>query len=197
MFTGIVETTVSVLQKSDQDLLLMRPKIFNDIKVGSSIAVSGVCLSVVELQGASMRFQIVPETWRCTNLGALKEGERVNLERSLRADGRFEGHVVQGHVEGVGEILSITDTALGKEMSVRLPRDLLPCVVPKGCIALDGVSLTVARIADDVCTVALIPQTLAITTFGDRRVGQRVNGETDILLRGLKHLRDVVGMRVA
>ncbi len=139
-----------------------------------------------------MAFSIVKETWQRTNLGVLNIGDRVNVERSVSAVGRFEGHVVQGHVEGVADVTAIVDVQpQGKEITLRIPHDLCPCVVPKGAIALDGASLTVARLDGDLCTIALIPHTLDITTFGTLRPGDRVNVETDIFLRGLRHLRTV------
>lgn len=178
MFTGIIETTAAVLQKTATGLTLERPASFTDIKEGASIAVSGVCLSVVQFDEASMRFDVVEETWKRTKLGSLTVGDRVNLERSMRADGRFEGHIVQGHIEGVGTVVQP-----GTEISIRIPSELVPMVVYKGSIALDGVSLTVARVEGDICTIALIPHTLEVTTFGALKEGDSVNIETDILGR--------------
>lgn len=180
MFTGIIEATASVLESANGRLILERPTMFDDITLGSSIAVSGVCLSIVEFDDRSMRFDVVNETMRKTKLGDLKMGDVVNVERSMKANGRFEGHIVQGHVEG---------TAIMKEMNaqheltIELPADLIPFIIPKGSVTIDGVSLTVARIEGSLCTVALIPHTLAITTLGTLKPDDRINIETDILGR--------------
>ena len=185
MFTGIVETTAAVRETSDTGLVIDRPSAFTDIQEGASIAVSGVCLSVIAFDQDSMRFDIMEETWKRTKLGSLQIGDRVNLERSMRADGRFEGHIVQGHVEGVGEVRSAKYEvpSVGAEISIRLPADLVPFVIHKGSIAIDGVSLTVAKIEKDICTIALIPHTLEVTTLGSLKEGDKVNIETDILGR--------------
>ena len=179
MFTGIIETMAKVVQKTDSGMVIARPLSFDDVKIGSSISVSGVCLSVVQLTESQMSFDVVPETWSRTKLGSVRQGDAVNLERSLKASDRFEGHIVQGHVEGTG---SVTDIHSG-EMKISLPMPLMKHVVEKGSIALDGVSLTVAKIDGDVVTVALIPHTLKVTTLGTLHTGDLVNIETDILGR--------------
>lgn len=190
MFTGIVEGSVGVLEKTDTGLTLERPAIFDDLKIGNSISVSGVCLSIVSFDASSMRFQIVQETWDRTNLGKLKKGDHVNVERSLSASGRFEGHVVQGHVEGVAEVTAVRDVVpQGKEVTARIPNDLLPCFVPKGAVALNGVSLTIAKLEGDLCTIALIPHTLEVTTFGTAKIGDLLNVETDVFLRAMRQYK--------
>ncbi len=331
MFTGLIETTAEVLDRTDGGITVARPRIFDDVTIGSSVAVSGACLTIVELTDASMRFDVVPETWARTTLGKKQKGDRVNLERALRADGRFEGHVVQGHVEGVGVIVSVSSSiprplppeeegesweksgmganllhfsremrkkpmkaveflwehlrhdqlgvrfrrqyviggrildffcprenlaieldgavhtsrtarkedalrdeylkedhrvrvlrftndqvlndvqsvlsilrsvigsppppeeGAGVEVTIELPSDLARFVVPKGSIALDGVSLTVATVENDDVTVALVPHTLKETTLGLLREGDRVNVETDVLVRAVL-LRGKTGM---
>lgn len=192
MFTGIVETTAVVREKTDASLVLERPASFDDVAIGSSISVAGVCLTIVAFDAQSMSFAIVAETWRRTNLGDLAAGHVVNVERSLGVGDRFEGHVVQGHVEGVAVVVAVRDVEPhGREITLRIPSDLLPCVVPKGAVALDGVSLTVAQLEGDRCTIALIPHTLGVTTFKTRAVGDRINVETDVFLRGLRHVREL------
>lgn len=181
MFTGIVETTAVVLQKTDDSLTVARPVSFDDIKEGSSIAVNGVCLSVVSFDVRSMHFNVVGETWRRTNLGSLKEGSPVNLERAMPASGRFEGHVVQGHVEGTANVVEWKQDGQWKLLVLALPQQLVPFVTEKGSIALDGISLTVAGLSGDRCTIALIPHTLEVTNIGERQPGDAVNVETDIL----------------
>ncbi|MBI1812296.1 DUF559 domain-containing protein [Candidatus Peregrinibacteria bacterium] len=350
MFTGLIEATAKVLSKDDHSIVLERPRFFDDLKIGSSIAVSGVCLSVIAFHRRSMTFDIIPETWSRTKLGMLRNGESVNLERAMRAADRFEGHIVQGHVEGIGTVTSIPlplppreegerthkramnrnilhfsremrkkptraeealwqalryerlgvrfrrqyplggrildfycpslniaievdgsihrsdaarkeddlryrslqeylgvrtlrftnedvlrhlETVLtvihstirtfpppppeegsgvegnlgiefptrippGREgtgervedvnslLTISLPNNLLPFVVPKGSIAIDGVSLTVTQVEDGRCTVALIPHTREKTTLGSLAIGDFVNVETDFLVRSVR-----------
>lgn len=183
MFTGIIEATARVLENTGHQLLVERPAIFDDIKLGSSISVSGVCLSIVSFDASTMRFDVIDETLAKTKLGSLKAGDLVNVERAMLAGARLDGHIVQGHVENVGFVQSSKIKAQSSELAIRLPKDLVPFVVVKGSIALDGVSLTVADVQDDLVTVALIPHTLANTTLGSAKEGDRVNIETDILLR--------------
>ena len=187
MFTGIIETTAPLINVGSQ-LSIGRPASFTDLAVGQSIAVSGVCLTLVAFDASSMAFDVVPETLARTNLGSKHAGDRVNLERALAANGRFEGHIVQGHVEGVAEVAALTDEGEGKRLTVRLPDDLARYVIPKGSIAIDGTSLTVAAIDDQkMCSIALIPHTLSWTTLGGLRPGDGVNIETDVLVRALLH----------
>lgn len=184
MFTGIIEATASVVESTNGRLIVERPAVFDDIKLGSSIAVSGVCLSIVEFDDRSMRFDVVDETLRKTTIGDLKVGDLVNVERSLKASDRFEGHIVQGHVEGTAEIGDLrSEIGKGKLVTLTLPDTLAMFVIEKGSIAIDGVSLTVAKKDRNLCTVALIPHTLAVTTLGSLKIGDRVNVETDILGR--------------
>ena len=196
MFTGIIETMANVLKNENGHLVLERPKIFDDINIGSSICVSGVCLTVAALDSTTMSFDVVSETLARTKLGELMEenraglGEvdrrsRVNLERALKADGRFEGHVVQGHIEDTGAVLKyqIPNSNL---LTIVVPKHLLPFIVEKGSIAIDGVSLTVAQLKGNECTIALIPHTLKVTTLGLLKKGDSVNIETDILGRYIR-----------
>lgn len=186
MFTGIVETTAAILRKTAADLTIERPATFDDIAIGGSINVNGACLTVVSLDDASMTFNVIPETWARTNLGDHHPGDRVNLERALAASGRFEGHIVQGHVEGTATITDIAeDDGDYVVLTLEIPEDLMPFVVPKGGIAVDGISLTVVSAQGNACTVALIPHTLEITNLDTRRSGDRVNIETDVLGRYL------------
>jgi len=183
MFTGIIEERAIVQESGDNRLTLSRPESFQDIAIGSSIAVAGVCLSVVALNDRSMTFDVIGETLQRSTLGTLRKGESVNLERAMRADDRFEGHMVQGHVEGTGEILSKEQNGTRTLLTIRLPEELIPTVVSKGSITLDGVSLTVASIQGSECSVALIPHTLEYTTLGELSQGDSVNIETDVLGR--------------
>lgn len=194
MFTGIIETAAEVLERTDRSLLIRRPDFFTDIALGGSIAVAGACLSAVRISADSIGFDVVPETFAKTSLGRLQKGDKVNLERSMLAGARFEGHVVQGHVEAVGEVIENRDFGPGQgwKLVVKIPADLVGAVVPKGSIALDGVSLTVAAIEGEKCTIALIPHTLEVTTFGVLKPGDPINIETDVMMRGLKRLLETV-----
>lgn len=185
MFTGIIESMAKVLDRRSDALTLERPATFDDVKIGSSIAVSGVCLTVTQLDREKLSFDVMPETTARTTIGILAIGDRVNLERALPAQGRFEGHVVQGHVEGTGEVMGVERIGHDVRLTIRIPADLGRAIVPKGSICLDGVSLTVAAAGPETCTVALIPMTLASTTLGNKRMGDRVNIETDVLVRTL------------
>lgn len=185
MFTGIVETTAEILEKTDTGLVIARPAMFDDLTVGSSVSVNGACLSVVQFDDTSMSFYVLPETWAKTNLGDLQIGDPVNVERALGANGRFEGHIVQGHVEGTGTVTRCeksTDSPWAT-LVIRLPDDIVPFVVYKGSISINGVSLTVVSIEQSLCEIALIPQTLDATNLGKLRIGDRVNIETDVFAR--------------
>ena len=180
MFSGIVEAVAEVASKTEDHLTLKRPAAFTDVAIGSSIAVAGVCLSVTGFDPEIICFDVVEETWKKSKLGDVEVGDRVNLERSLRADQRIDGHVVQGHVEGVGTVVEKRENA---ELVIAMPKELNTFIVQKGSIAVDGVSLTVASFAGNQVTVALVPHTLERTTLGTLKEGDKVNVETDILGR--------------
>lgn len=185
MFTGIVEKTAKILQQGNGRLMIERPALFDDLKIGSSVSISGICLTVTDLDDHTLTFDVMPETLRKTTLGSLSSGDVVNLERALPAHGRFEGHVVQGHVEGTGEVIGLEKLGADVRLVIRVPAVLQSAIVPQGSVAVDGVSLTVAAVGTDTFTVALIPATLAGTTLGAKRIGDRVNIETDVLVRTL------------
>jgi riboflavin synthase len=192
MFCGIVEEVgkVRAVRERGQivELTIVARKVLEDIRQGDSIAVNGTCLTVTERTGDTFRVELAPETLRRTNLGDLKPGDGVNLERSLPADGRIGGHFVQGHVDGTGQVLELIPE--GESIMVRFsaPPAVMRYVVPKGFIAVDGVSLTVVEPAEDSFTVALIPYTLTHTIAGRYRVGDRVNLEADILGKYVEQL---------
>ncbi len=186
MFTGIVEAVGEVARIEPQGdgaaLVIAVPSdLCAGVKVGDSISISGCCLTVTAAAPAHLSFQAIPETLRRTALGTRAVGDRVNLERAMRADARFDGHIVQGHVDATGEIRSIQraglDVILRTECAVELARQL----VPKGSITMDGVSLTVIEPDVSGFGVALIPHTLEATTLGERREGDAVNLELDVL----------------
>ena len=155
-------------------------------RLGDSVAINGCCLTAVAVDGAAWTFEAGAETLSKTSLGRLKRQDRVNLERALAASGRFGGHIVQGHVDGVGTVRSIVPHGEWIDMQFDLPAELAGQLVPKGSVAVDGVSLTVVDAGEDGFSVALIPHTLAGTTLADRKVGDAVNIETDILGKYVK-----------
>jgi len=187
MFTGIVEevgVVVGVEPRGNLTRLTMRARqVLADAQLGDSIAHNGVCLTIAELVPPLYGCDVMGETLAVTTLGALRPGSRVNLERALAAGGRFGGHFVQGHVDAVGTVAAIRRDAQWVTFELGAPADLLALVVAKGSIAVDGISLTVVARTPAGFTVSLIPHTLAQTTLGDRRVGDRVNLEADILAK--------------
>lgn len=185
MFTGIVERSLAVVSAtpSASGLRLVLPNIWNDVKHGESIAVNGTCLTVAESTGDTLAFDAIPETLSKTNLGLLKQGDEVHVERSLRMGDRFDGHMVQGHVDGTARILSQTNDPNDWRIRIELSSEFKKHVVPKGSITLDGVSLTVAILADQSFEVALIPTTLQITRLGQRPIGWPLNVECDMIAK--------------
>jgi riboflavin synthase len=188
MFTGLVEAVgevVAVTREGDGAVIEIASAIAEELRPGDSISVSGACLTARDVEGGRFRADVVNETLRRTTLGGLAAGSRVNLELALRLSDRLGGHVVLGHVDGVGELLARNDSG---EIEVEIDDELVRYVVEKGSIALDGVSLTVAAVEDATLTVALIPQTRESTTLGEAQVGARLNVEVDILAKHLERL---------
>src|SRR6266849_2037164 len=187
MFTGIVESVGIVVAVEDGEgaprLIILGRQVTSDLRIGGSVAVDGVCLTVVEFVEDRFTVNVGAETLRRTTLGRLSTGARVNLERPLRMDQRLGGHLVQGHVDGVGVIGKIQPEGAARWMEVVAPHSLRPYVVEKGSVAVDGVSLTVARPTSDGFAVSLIPHTLAATALGEKRVGEVVNIEVDIIAK--------------
>ena len=184
MFTGIVEERGEVLSQGGGRLTVRCPLAATEAGVGDSIAVSGVCLTVVARGQADVSFDLSDETLLRTNLGRLASRDPVNLERPATLASRLGGHLVQGHVDAVADVTEVTPGPDGgARLSIRLPGELLRYVVEKGSITLDGVSLTVAAIVGDVLELALIPHTLAVTTLGAVGPGDPVNVEVDVLAK--------------
>lgn len=187
MFTGIIEGTAKVKSvskiKNGADTLLrvQLGKLGRGLKIGDSVSVSGACLTVSKLSKGDAEFQMVAETVRRTSLGSLKPNDRVNIERSLKVGERLEGHFVLGHVDGTSIIEDIIEKPTETTIWIKLDKTLAKSVVPKGSIAVDGVSLTLVDIDGDNVSISLIPHTLKMTTLGLRSKGERVNIETDIL----------------
>lgn len=191
MFTGIVEEMGSVAEVTEREkgrrlvLSLSGPA---DVGVGASLCVNGVCLTAVEVGETSVAVDVIPETLRRTNLGRVVVGDAVNLERAMSANGRFDGHIVQGHVDGVGTVEEIEKAGDDVVMTIKPPSSLMPYIVEKGSITVDGISLTVAAIDPEALQVALIPHTLEVTTFGLRKPGDAVNLEVDVLAKYVERL---------
>jgi riboflavin synthase len=186
MFTGIVEEVGTVRdcrrERSTMRLELEATRVTEGTAVGASLAVNGVCLTVVEYGQDRLVFDVGPETLASTALGSLQTGDRLNLERPLRFGGALGGHLVLGHVDGVATVEAVTRVESTARVRIALPSSALaPLLIPKGSVAVDGVSLTVAALTDAAFEVMLIPHTLAVTTLGQRRAGDRVNIETDVI----------------
>ena len=190
MFTGIVEELGSIVAvDSDGDsakITVRAPKVLDDVTHGASIAVNGVCLTVTDWTKDTFTVDVMAETLRRTSLG--QAGSPVNLERAMRADGRFGGHIVQGHVDGTTTITSRDEQPRWTVVRFGLPTQLAPYVVEKGSITIDGVSLTVSAVGQDYFEVSLIPTTLELTTLGRKRIGDLVNLEVDVLAKYVERL---------
>ncbi len=196
MFTGIVEEVGEIAQMQRRGMAVffgVRASFAKELREGDSVCVNGACLTVVAIQPPIFWVEAVEETLARTNLGFLKPGDKVNLERALSVSGRFGGHFVQGHVDGTGVVAQIVPRIRSKVMRIHTPKELMPYIVPKGSIAVDGVSLTVVEVGDDWFTVSLIPFTLEHTTLGLRKVGDVVNLEVDILAKYVRHMLTALG----
>ncbi|WP_296605534.1 riboflavin synthase [Nocardioides sp.] len=192
MFTGIVEELGTVTAVEDQGdairLSIRAGTVLEDAGLGDSIAVNGCCLTVAERDGDTWTADVMQETLDKTSLYGVRPGDRVNLERAVTAEKRLGGHIVQGHVDGVGTVLARTPSEHWEVVEIQMPPELGRYLVDKGSITVDGVSLTVVEAHDDRFTVSLIPETLARTTLGRRQVGERVNLEVDILAKHVEKL---------
>ena len=197
MFTGIVEELGTVAAVEDQGdavrLTVTSPLVLEDAAPGDSIAVNGCCLTVTEHDGSSWTADVMQETLDKTSLYGVRPGDPVNLERAVTADKRLGGHIVQGHVDGVGTVLGRTPSEHWEVVEISLPTELSRYLVDKGSITVDGVSLTVVEAGDDRFTVSLIPETLARTTLGTRQPGDRVNLEVDIIAKYVERLLPYTG----
>lgn len=192
MFTGIVQTQGKLLSLQPNDfgvrLLVDCSGLTTPVAHGDSVCVSGVCLTAVEITDDTLGFDVIAETLSKTKLGDLVEGDAVNLEPAVTPNQPLGGHFMQGHVDGVGEVVRVVDTAQQWRTTVRPPAEMMGYIVPKGSVAIDGVSLTIASVnGDDTFDVALIPETLSATTLGGSREGARVNLEADVLAKTVVH----------
>ncbi|MCR5507911.1 MAG: riboflavin synthase [Lachnospiraceae bacterium] len=196
MFTGIIEELGTVrelnIQGSSGSITIAARRVLEGTKTGDSIAVNGVCLTVTGIDSAGFTADVMPETFRRSSLSVLKRGNRVNLERAMAADGRFGGHIVSGHIDGTGTIRDTKRDGNAVWVSIFADAPILGLVVEKGSIAIDGISLTVAAVTDAYFSVSIIPHTAGETTLLDKRAGDPVNLETDIIG---KYVAKLTGIR--
>jgi len=190
MFTGIVEEIGVVKETSRDRLAFEARKVLEGAKVGDSIAVNGVCLTVVSLENHGFSVNVMPETLRCTNLGRLHYSDQVNLERALVLGGRLGGHLVLGHVDDTGEVMDVTSEETARIMRISAPAKLMTYIVDKGFIAVDGVSLTIVDLDDFSFVVSLVAYTMEHTTLGRKRPGDVVNLEADIIAKYVENLKE-------
>lgn len=191
MFTGLVQdlgAVAAVERTADGARVRIASALAGELAEGDSVAVSGVCLTATEVGGGTFAADVMEETLRRSSLGALEPGASVNLELPLRAADRLGGHVVQGHVDGVGTVAAVDEEGFARIVRIAAPPDLLRYLVPKGSIAVDGISLTVSGLDDDSFTVSLIPETRQRTTLGGAAPGDPVNLEADVLAKYVERL---------
>lgn len=196
MFTGIIERTLRIATVADGPMFrrLVLPTNWTDVKLGDSIAINGVCLTVADLSAGGIGFDVIKETLEKTNLGALRPGDLVNVERALRAGDRIDGHFVQGHVDGTGVLADQINSESEVRLTIHAPDHLAKFLAPKGSISIDGVSLTIASVNKNIFDVALIPTTLKLTTLGSREIGWRFNLEADILSKTIVNYLELRGI---
>lgn len=200
MFTGIVSDLGSIRSRQPTDagalIDIEAPATVHGLTVGDSVAVNGVCLTAVAVTDSTFSVDVIHETLARTALGSLDAGDPVDLERPMPGDGRFDGHIVQGHVDGVGRIATITEEGASRRLRIGIPDELARYTVEKGSIAVDGVSLTITAVSaageDAWFEVALIPHTLDVTVLGSRSIGDPVNLEVDVLAKYVERLMEAV-----
>lgn len=191
MFTGLIEdlgTVEAVDSGADGARLRIATKLAGQIELGDSIAVNGVCLTATAVDSAGFETEAMNQTLSVTALRGLQVGGRVNLELAMKASDRLGGHIVQGHVDGVGEVVSLVEDGFAKRLEVALDPDLLRYAIDKGSITLDGVSLTIADLGDSWLSVSLIPETLERTNLGEARPGRKINVECDVIAKHVERL---------
>ena len=192
MFTGIIEETGSVARVlqggTSGEIKINASCVLEGTRLGDSIAVNGVCLTVTGLYDDGFTADVMPETLRRSNLGMLRSGDKVNLERAMAADGRFGGHIVSGHIDGTGDIVSLRNEGNAVWVRIRAKDEILGLIVEKGSITIDGISLTVATLGSDYFEVSIIPHTGAQTTLLKKKAGDKVNLENDIIGKYVQRL---------
>ncbi len=188
MFTGIVEEKGTVQKISQNQICIKAEKVLEGTRLGDSIAVNGVCLTVTKLTEGGFWADVMPETFSRSNLGELTAERPVNLERAMAADGRFGGHIVSGHIDGLGKITKVQNDGNAVRFWIAADKAILRLIVEKGSITVDGISLTVVSVSDSEFSISIIPHTLGETTLGSRRVGDSVNLENDIIGKYVERL---------
>ena len=194
MFTGIVETTGQIkraeLTSNGGTQLVIGTELANELEIGASLALNGCCLTVTGVSGSEIRFDLLGETLRRTNLGDLKPGDVINLERPMLANGRFDGHVVQGHIDTTARIESIQPAGSDHRVEIALPESFSRYVVFKGSVTIDGISLTVVELHPDRFVMWIIPHTWQVTNLHQRKPGDRVNLEFDLIAKYVERMLD-------
>lgn len=188
LFTGIIEEVGTVRRMRTGGMTIAAKHIMGDVKLGDSIAVNGVCLTVCEMSADSFSADVMPETLRRTNLGTLKVGSAVNLERAMAANGRFGGHIVSGHIDGTGTVVSLRKEGNATWVTISALPELLRYIVVKGSVAIDGISLTVAKVSQHDFSVSIIPHTGSETTLLHKKCGEQINLECDIVAKYIEKL---------
>ena len=191
MFTGLVAAMGEIKameRRSESALLTIKTELVSDMKVGDSISVNGVCLTAIETSDSNFTADVMLQTLRLTTLGGLSTGDLVNLELAARPTDRLGGHIVQGHIDGIGEVIENTPGEKWNKFRIRIPAELEKYIVNQGSIAIDGVSLTVGEIADTDVTLWLIPETLAKTNLSEKKSGDLVNIEVDVIAKYVERL---------
>jgi len=191
VFTGLIEDLGSVesVERSDEGAQLrIATKLASQIELGDSVAVNGICLTATAVDSAGFETEAMNQTLSVTALGGVEVGSRVNLELAMKASDRLGGHIVQGHVDGVGEVVSLVEDGFAKRLEVALDPDLLRYAIDRGSITLDGVSLTIADLGDSWLSVSLIPETLERTNLGEARPGRKINVECDLIAKHVERL---------
>jgi len=191
VFTGIVESVGTICAAraagGGRRIEIEVAALVAECAIGASVCISGVCLTIVARVPGRLCFDVVTETLEKSTLGEMGLGDKVNIERALPADGRFDGHFVQGHVDGTGTVERVSRSEHESVVWIKPQPTLLPCIIPKGSVAVDGISLTIAEVRDGAFSIALIPTTLAVTTAASFSTGHRVNIETDMIARTVVH----------
>lgn len=196
MFTGLVQDVAiieEIVRREDSSVLTIKTRLAAMMGVGDSISINGVCLTATSIQGEAIAVDVMVQTLKLSNIGSLVTGQSVNAELATRADSRLGGHIVQGHVDGVGRVITNEPGEKWQKFEVQIPQKLIKYVVNQGSICVDGVSLTVGNIDDISCNVTLwlIPETLEKTTLGSRKLGDEVNIEVDVLAKYVERLIQV------
>ncbi len=191
MFTGLIQDVgrvESVEAGAEGARINVATELAEEIQPGDSIAVNGVCLTATSVNSASFDTEAMNQTLTVTALNSVEAGARVNLELAMKASDRFGGHIVQGHVDGVGEVVAVAEDGFARRLRVRMPADLSRYAIDKGSIALDGVSLTIAELGEDWVEVSLIPETLERTNLGEAAAGRKINVECDVIAKHVERL---------